>query len=149
MFVGVGVAFAVGSTSYVVGSSSHMGPGYFPMMLGVLLTLLGIAITCQALSLKTSGVERIGSLAWRPLIFILCSNLIFGILLAGLPSLRFPPMGVILAIYALTIIASLASRQFKIREVLVLATVLAVGSFLVFIVLLKLQFPVWPAFIAR
>jgi hypothetical protein len=30
----------------------------------------------------------------------------------------------------------------------VLATVLAVGSYLAFIVLLKLQFPVWPSFIS-
>ena len=30
---------------------------------------------------------------------------------------------------------------------LILATVLAIGSYLAFIVVLKLQFPVWPAFI--
>jgi hypothetical protein len=31
--------------------------------------------------------------------------------------------------------------------VAILATVLAIGSYLAFIVLLKLQFPVWPSFI--
>ena len=40
------------------------------------------------------------------------------------------------------------ARGFKLRDVLLLATGLAVGSYLAFIVLLKLQFPVWPAFLA-
>ena len=34
------------------------------------------------------------------------------------------------------------------KEVAVLATVLAIGSYLAFIVLLKLQFPVWPTFLS-
>ena len=52
------------------------------------------------------------------------------------------------AIYALTLIASKAGTEFKLRDVLLLATILAVGSYLAFIVLLKLQMPVWPTFIA-
>jgi predicted MFS family arabinose efflux permease len=69
-----------------------------------------------------------------------------GILLGGLPSIKLPAMGLIVAIYALTFIASLASEEFKVREVAILATVLAVASYLGFIVFLKLQFQVWPAF---
>jgi hypothetical protein len=57
-------------------------------------------------------------------------------------------MGMIAAIYALTLIASLGGDQFRLRDVLILATVLAIGSYLAFIVLLKLQNPVWPSFIA-
>jgi hypothetical protein len=147
MFTGIGIAFVLGSASYSVGVASRMGPGYFPLLLGVLLTILGIAITFQALVLKTDDADRIGSWAWRPLSFILGANLAFGILLTGLPSLGMPAMGMILGTYVLTIIASLASRQFKIREVLILATTLAVGSYLVFVVLLKLQIPAWPLFI--
>jgi hypothetical protein len=59
-----------------------------------------------------------------------------------------PPMGLILAIYGLTFVAALAGDEFKAREVAVLATVLAIGSYLAFVVLLRLQFPVWPTFIA-
>ena len=147
MFVGIGLAFALGAAFYEVGGASRMGPGYFPLLLGVLLTLLGIGITCQGLVLKTEDGARIGSWAWRPLVYILGANFLFGILLTGLPALKLPGMGMILGIIVLTIIASLASRQFKIREVLILATVLAVGSYLVFIVLLKLQIPAWPFFV--
>ena len=41
MFMGVGVAFAWGSSGYTIGSSARMGPGYFPLALGVLLAVLG------------------------------------------------------------------------------------------------------------
>ena len=58
------------------------------------------------------------------------------------------PMGLIVAIYALVLIASKAGDNFKLRDVLILSTILAIGSYLAFIVLLKLQMPVWPTFIA-
>lgn len=64
-----------------------------------------------------------------------------------LPSIGLPPMGLVVAIYALTLIASLAGDQFQLKGVLVLATVLSVGSYLAFVVALNLQFPVWPTFI--
>jgi hypothetical protein len=73
--------------------------------------------------------------------------LAFGILLGGLPSIGLPAMGLILAIYALVIIASKAGDNFVLKDVLLLATILSVGSYLAFIVLLKLQMPVWPTFI--
>jgi hypothetical protein len=47
----------------------------------------------------------------------------------------------------LVIIASKAGDSFVLRDVLILATILSVGSYLAFIVLLKLQMPVWPTFI--
>ena len=40
MFVGVGVAFAVGSLDYSFGNSARPGPGYFPFGLGVLSKFL-------------------------------------------------------------------------------------------------------------
>ena len=56
-------------------------------------------------------------------------------------------MGLIAAIYALTFIASMAGDRFHFKEVLILSTVLAVGSYGAFVWLLKLQFQVWPSFI--
>ena len=147
LFVGFGVAFAWGSFSYQVGVASLMGPGYFPLMLGILLTVLGIAVMFQSVVIKTGDEERIGPWAWKPLVYILGANLAFGALLTGLPSIKLPAMGVIAGIYVLTVVASLAGHRFKIREVLILATILAVGSYVAFIALLKLQIPVWPAFI--
>jgi hypothetical protein len=47
----------------------------------------------------------------------------------------------------LVIIASKAGDTFNLKEVLILGTILSVGSYLAFILLLKLQMPVWPTFI--
>jgi hypothetical protein len=81
------------------------------------------------------------------LFFIITANLLFGILLGGLPSLGIPAMGLIAAIFGVTIVASLAGDTFNLKEVLILSVVLSIGSYLAFIMLLKLQFPVWPTFI--
>ena len=147
MFMGVGVAFAWGATTYSVGEGARMGPGYFPLMLGILMAVLGAAITFKALVVETVGGDKIGKWAWKPLSFIILANLIFGILLAGLPSIKLPAMGMIVAIYALTFISSMAETGWKVKNTFILATVLAIGSYLAFVVLLKLQFPVWPFFI--
>lgn len=147
MFMGVGVAFAWGATTYSVGTGARMGPGYFPLMLGVLLAILGAVITFESLVVETEDGEKIGTWAWKPLFFIISANLVFGVMLGGLPRLNIPAMGLIVGIYALTFIASLAGEEFKLKQVVILATVLAIMSYLAFIVLLKLQFPVWPTFI--
>jgi hypothetical protein len=147
MFMAVGIAFAWGATTYKVGDGARMGPGYFPLMLGVLLAILGAVITFKAMVVETEGGDRIGAWAWKPLFFIIAANLVFGLMLGGLPSIHFPAFGLIVAIYALTFIAALAGEEFKFKEVLILATVLAIMSYAAFILLLKLQFPVWPAFI--
>ncbi len=147
LFTAVGVAFAWGATSYTIGTGARMGPGYFPLMLGVLMAILGAVITFKALVVETEDGEKVGSWAWKPLFFVIAANLVFGVLLGGLPSIGLPAMGMIAAIYALTFVAGLASDEFKFKEVLILATVLAVASYFGFIVLLKLQFPAWPAFV--
>ena len=147
MFLVVGVGFAWLSVNYNVGTGARMGPGYFPRLLGVLLAVLGAFVVFESFVVKIEGGDKIGSFAWRPLCYIIGANLVFGILLGGLPSIKLPAMGLIAGIYALTFIASLAGDTFKAKEVFILSTVLAIGSYLAFIVLLKLQFPVWPTFI--
>ena len=148
MFMATGIAFAWGATNYTIGEGARMGPGYFPLVLGILLTLIGVFITFEALVVETEDGELIGTFAWKPLFFIIFSNLVFGVLLAGLPRLGIPAMGLMVAIYALTFIASMAGEEHSNKQVAVLATVLAIGSYLAFILLLKLQFPVWPSFIS-
>ena len=147
LFLVIGIAFALGARTYNVGTGARMGPGYFPLMLGVVLAGLGAIEIIKALIIGKNDGDKIGKWAWRPIFFVLGANLAFGVLLGGLPSIKVPAMGMILAIYALTIIASMAGERFKLKDVLILATILAVGSYLAFIVLLKLQIPVWPSFI--
>lgn len=149
MFIILGIAFAWGATKYTVGQAARMGPGYFPLMLGVVLAILGSIILFESLVVETEDGEQIGSIAWKPLGFIVGSNLIFGVLLGGLPSLGIPAMGLIVATYGVVLVAARAGNQYRIKEVLILATVLAALSYLAFIKVLNLQFPVWPSFIVR
>lgn len=148
MFTTVGGAFAIGATTYTIGDGARMGPGYFPLMLGILLAVLGAIIMFQAMVVETTDGDPIGKWAWKPLAFVLGANLAFGVLLGGLPSIGLPAMGMIIAIYALTIISSMAGEQFRLRDVLILATILAAGSYVAFIWALKLQIQVWPTFIS-
>jgi Tripartite tricarboxylate transporter TctB family len=147
MFTIVGVAFAIGAREYTVGTAARMGPGYFPLLLGVILAILGLVITLQSLRTRQSEGHEIGAIAWRPLFFIIISNLAFGVCLGGLPSIGVPPLGLFLGIVALTFLACLAGGKLKLKEAVILSAVLIVGSYATFILLLKLPFQMWPAFI--
>jgi hypothetical protein len=147
MFTVIGAAFAYGASSYTIGNGARMGPGYFPLVLGIILALLGSAIMFKALVVETPDGEKIGKWAWKPLCYIIAGNILFGILLGGLPSIKLPAMGLIAAIFGTTLVVSKAGDTFDLKEVLGLSAVLSIGSYLAFVVLLKLQFPVWPTFI--
>ena len=122
MFTATGVAFAWGATTYNVGNGARMGPGYFPLWLGIVMTAMGLFIVFESLVVDTPDGEPIGKFAWKPLFFIIAANLVFGVLLGGLPSIGLPPMGLILAIYALVVISSMAGEHFKLVPTLILAT---------------------------
>ncbi len=143
----VGGAFAIGATNYTLGEGARMGPGYFPMMLGILLAVIGAVVIFGSLVVQTEDGQPVGKIAWKPLCFIIGANLMFGLLLGGLPRFGIPAMGLIAAIYALVFISSMAGDHFRPKEVAILATILAVFSYVAFVWLLKLQFPVWPSFI--
>lgn len=149
MFMAVGGAFAWGAVSYEIGEAARMGPGYFPFVLGLILLGLGALVSVNALRTGPPGGDKIGAIAWRPLVFILGANLLFGALLVGLPSLGIPAFGLIVAIYGLVILAGYARQGCRLRDSLILATVLAIGSYLAFVKLLNLQFPVLPWFLGH
>jgi Tripartite tricarboxylate transporter TctB family len=147
LYAVVGGAFAIGATNYNIGTGARMGPGYFPLLLGVLLGVIGLFIIFKSLVVETANGDKIGKWAWKPLFYIIAANLLFGVLLSGFPKLGIPGMGLIVAIYGLTIVASKAGNESSIKQSLILATILSTISYLGFIKLLNLQFPVWPSFI--
>ena len=144
LFLVLGTGYAWGAARYALGSAAHMGPGYFPLLVGVLLAVIGALVMFKALVIETEGGARVGAWAWRPLVFILGGNLLFGLLLVGLPAWHVPGMGLIIAIYGLVVVAGMASREFRLRDALILATVLAIGCYAIFIRALGMTLPVWP-----
>lgn len=147
MFIAAGAAFAIVATNYTVGNAARMGPGYFPLLLGSLLAIGGLIVLLGSFTAKRSDGGLIGTIAWKPLLLIVGANLVFGILLGGVQTLGIPAMGLIAAIFAVVIISSMAGDRFVFRGALILACILAVGSYLTFVVSLSLQFQVWPSFI--
>ena len=150
-FLLIGGFFATLASRYKFGSTEAMGPGFFPLLLGFLLMGVGLAVSLQATYFGGKGEAEeegtLGSFAWRPLLHIIGANIAFGVLLVGLPKLGLPSFGLIAAIYALTLLAYGADGNFKVKEGLILASLLAVGSYLIFTCLLKMQIPLWPAFL--
>ena len=148
LYMVIGIAFAWGATTYNIGDGARMGPGYFPLLLGVILAIIGGIVMARALVVETPDGDPIGRWAWKPLAFIIAAHFLFGILLGGWPLLGIPAMGLIIAIVVLTFVAALAGDEFKFIEVLILAILLAVGSWAAFVWGLNLQFQVWPSFIS-
>lgn len=144
LFMLVGSAFAWGALELTVGTAARMGPGYFPLLLGVMLALLGGVMMLRAVWGQVRADQTVGRWAWKPLLAIIAANLVFGVALGGLPLLKLPALGLMVGIYGLTFVACLAGERFKPKEAALLATVLALLSYLAFVLLLKLQLPVWP-----
>ncbi|MCI4429315.1 MAG: tripartite tricarboxylate transporter TctB family protein [Burkholderiales bacterium] len=138
MFLVVGVGFAIGATNYSMGTSARPGAGYFPLGLGVLTALLGAFILFEALTIETEDGEPVGRIAWRPMIVIFLTIMVFGALL--------PRLGMILTIPILIVMTSLAGDEFHWRGVAINAAVLTFSSWVIFVWGLKLTMPLWPWF---
>lgn len=138
MFLVVGIGFAWGALNYSFGSSARPGPAYFPFGLGILLAALGALTLFESLTIETDGGDPIGHIAWKPLVIIVGSIALFGLLL--------PRLGMVISLPILVITSAMAGDEFHWGEALVNAVVLTVGSWAVFILGLKLVIPLWPAF---
>jgi hypothetical protein len=138
MFIVVGAGFSAGALSYSFGSSARPGPGYFPFGLGLLLAILGLAVLFNSLTIETEDGEPVGHIAWRPLIVLVASIAVFGVLL--------PRLGMFITLPLLVLATATASREFYWRDALISAIVLTAFSWVVFIWGLSLTIPLWPAF---
>lgn len=141
MFVVVGLSFSFGALDYSFGTSARPGPGYFPFGLGILLGVLGALALFEALTVETDDGEPIGKVAWRPLLIIIGSIVMFGVLL--------PRAGMIISLPLLVIVSALAGDEFHWGEAIANAAVLTLGSWVVFIWGLNLTIPLWPTFLSR
>jgi divalent metal cation (Fe/Co/Zn/Cd) transporter len=142
MFMVVGAAFAAGAAmNYSFGSSARPGPAYFPFGLGVLLALIGAFIFFEAIAIKRDEVDKIGTWAFKPLLWISLSVAVFGWAL--------PLLGMVVALPLLVIVSAKAGDEFHWGEALANAVVLTVASWLIFVVGLKLTIPMWPSFLVK
>jgi hypothetical protein len=117
---------------YKVGELDRMGPGFFPMLLGWLLVGLGVIIALLAFR-KTVHILKPPPLAWRALVAILAAILVFSLLVERL--------GLVPAALAMTFTAVFAERPIRWRRTVLLGCGLALISWLIFSVGLKMTLP--------
>jgi hypothetical protein len=140
MYMVIGLFFTYMATQYQMGTAAKMGPGYFPFWLGMLMTALGLLILVKSLSAK-AAIEKIPPFNWRIIGLITGSVVLYGILL--------PTMGFIVAVFVLVFMSASASHEFHWKGTLVNATFLIVFTYSVFVLGLKLQFPLLPFFLQQ
>ena len=140
MYMVIGLFFTYMATQYQMGTAAKMGPGYFPFWLGLVMTALGLLILVKSFSAK-AAIEKIPKFDWKIIGMITGSVVLYGILL--------PTMGFIVAIAVLVFISASASHEFHWKGTLVNAIVLIVFTYSVFVLGLKLQFPLLPFFLQQ
>jgi hypothetical protein len=132
MFVTFGALAIYIAQDYPMGSAMRMGPGYFPTGIGMGLIALGLAIGANGFRLKG---EPIGSWPWRAIVFLAIG---FASFAWGIDNLGF-----VIALTILIFLASVASREYRWKEVALEAVILIAGCWAIFIYGLELPFPLF------
>lgn len=122
LLVILGLAAAVTATGYDVGSFTQMGPGFIPLVLGLVLATGGIIILLREPLPRTLAVPT----AWRPFLAV-AAGILAWVLLAE-------SAGFFIATVAQVVLSGLALEQVRWRGLLVLAALLAIGGYLLFVV---------------
>ncbi|CAG9170246.1 hypothetical protein LMG23992_01522 [Cupriavidus laharis] len=138
MFILVGLGFSWVARGYSMGTAAKMGPGYFPFLLGLVLAVLGGLVMLSSLSSKGEE-DHLARWDLKTLLWILGSVVLFGLLLK--------PLGMVLSVFVLVLVSSMASHEFSWKGALLNSVVLVLISLGAFVYGINLQMPVWPAFI--
>lgn len=136
LFIAIGVVAVVVARTYPFGTAMRMGSGYFPTVLGGILILLGAWVTARGLR---SGEKLKSEWGWKPLALVALAIVLFGFLMS-----RF---GLIPALVAVILVSAFGGREFRVKEVLVLAAVLCVFVVVVLLYLLKMPYPLIAGFL--
>jgi hypothetical protein len=143
MFIVIAAIGLWASRNYPVGTALRMSTGYVPRLLCWLLMGLGAVVLVQGL-LETHRPEprrepspQDGVIAQlRPVVLVTVGLIAF--------ALALEPLGLVLAILVLVVIASFATRELKLWETLAAAAGLSVLTWVIFILGLGLPIQMWP-----
>lgn len=140
---GVGLAvlggeLAAGALSVQVARQLTAGTMCAALVVGLLLAASGLLVLGRG-----GAVQH----AWqRAAARLLGGAVAFAVLAGGVPWIGVPAMGLVLAVYALTFIAAQAVPTLRTRDVVLLATALALASYVTAIAF-RLPVRLWPTFI--
>ncbi|MFH0997200.1 MAG: tripartite tricarboxylate transporter TctB family protein [Pseudomonadota bacterium] len=131
IYIFVGSAALIISRDYDMGTAVKMGPAYFPTILSVLLMVIGIISVLR--SFLKSG-SPIGVIAWKGLVLIVASTLLFGMIVRG--------AGLIIALPLLVIVSASASARFNWKTTIAEAVGITVFSIIIFLKGLGVPLPI-------
>jgi hypothetical protein len=133
VFIALGLAFAVGASTYEVGTALRMGPGYFPLVLGGLLALLGVLIIVNG---AVAGEDAaIGPIPWKAAAVIAGAIVFFGATIRDI--------GVVPSTFVTALVAGFAGRRPGVVAPVVIALALTLASVVIFVWALQLTLPVF------
>ena len=133
LFIFIGGSACLIALDYAMGNAGRMGPGYFPRTLGIMLSLIGAGLVLR--SFRIAG-ERVLLPTYKPLIIVLVSVLVFGLIVSE--------TGLVVATIVMVLMSSVASHEYRWKESIVAALALAVFVVITFRYGLSLQLPTWP-----
>jgi hypothetical protein len=122
---------------YAMGTPARMGPAFFPFWLGLILMALGLIIAIGGIRGKGGPDSGFPRYHWRPILFVLGSVILFGLILKH--------VGMLIAGFLVVLISSMGNpEKFHTRDVIFLGIGLVVFCALVFVWGLKLPIPLCP-----
>ena len=122
---------------YAMGTPARMGPAFFPFWLGLILMALGLIIAIGGIRGKGGADSGFPQYHWRPILFVLGSVILFGLILKH--------VGMLIAGFLVVLISSMGNpEKFHTRDVIFLGIGLVVFCALVFVWGLKLPIPLCP-----
>ena len=149
LFAAIGAMFAIiakgitfGETTllqgYAMGNPARMGPAFFPFWLGVILFVIGMIIAVGGFRHESRpGDTEFPKYHWRPILFVLVSVILFGLILRA--------VGMLIAGFLLVVISSMGNpEKFHTRDVVLLGIGLVIFCALVFVWGLSLPIPLCP-----
>jgi putative tricarboxylic transport membrane protein len=131
IYIFVGSAALILSRDYDMGTAVKMGPAYFPAILSILLMVIG---TISVLRSFLKSGSPIGVVAWKGLVLILVSTLLFGMIVRG--------AGLIIALPLLVILSASASARFSWKTSLAEAAGITVFCIVIFLKGLGVPLPI-------
>jgi len=135
VFIALGALAVFLARNYARGTALEMGPGYFPTWIGIILIGFGIVIGTLAFRVDDAGGESLALKDWalRPWFVTVGAIVVYALLMEA-------EVGFVPALFALVVGSSLAHKDIRIVETLVLATCVTAAAVLVFIYGIELPY---------
>lgn len=137
LILGLGLIWHTYS-GYSFGTMRRMGPGFFPLVLSITLAGIGFLIFVSGVvKARNAQSEVRRSIDLSGAGFILGGIVAFGMML--------PVLGLVVSGFATAIVVLIPDRRFTLLAKVATAATLALLTYAIFILGLRMNLPVWPA----